>query len=511
MDRIAFEMNDFQGRPLPELAEPAGYSWLIDCYGLNLPLPSRLVAIARRDHPHTTPDWLLLRPSRRPQPTLAKHLAFALRREGIDLSVLDALFASVPAGEVAEVVRAQPSSVLSRRLWFIYEWLTGERLDLSDADAARYVPAVDTHLQFALSGGERSRRHKILNNLPGTPAFCPMVRRTPALDAACALQLDARARNTAGRVHPDLMARAAAFLLLNDTKSSFAIEGERPSSARAARWGRAVAEAGQRAPDRAELERLQRIVIEDARFVRLGLRDEGGFVGLHDRIDGAPLPDHISACPQDLPGLVNGIAEYCARAAAGGLEPVVAAAAAAFGFVYVHPFEDGNGRIHRWLIHHVLAAAGYTPPGVAFPVSAAILSRIEDYRRVLESRSSALLPLIDWRATENGNVEVTNDTAAFYRYFDATAHAEFLYECIEHTVEEDLPREIHFLIAFDRFAVGVKDMADMPDRRVEQLRGFLEQNDGRLSARARSREFAAMTDEEAARVERLYAESFKEP
>ena len=503
-------MNDFQGRALPEPAEPAGYSWLIDRYGLNLPLPPRLTAIAGRDHPHTTPDWLLLRPSRRPQPTLAEHLAFALRREGVDLSVLDALFAKAPAGEVAEVVRAQPTGAFSRRLWFLYEWLTGERLDLPDAGPARYVPVVDTRLQLALSGGERSRRHKVFDNLPGTPAFCPMARRTPVLDAARTLQLDARARETAGRVHPDLMARAASFLLLNDTKSSFAIEGERPSSARAARWSRAIAEAGKQTPDRAELERLQRIVIEDARFVRLGLRHEGGFVGLHDRIDGSPLPDHVSARPEDLPGLVNGLAGYCARAVAGGLDPVVAAAAAAFGFVYVHPFEDGNGRIHRWLIHHVLAAADYTPPGVVFPVSAAILSRIEDYRRVLESRSSALLPFIDWRATEGGNVEVLNDTAAFYRYFDATAHAEFLYACIERTVEEDLPREIRFLIAFDRFAAGVKEMADMPDRRLELLRGFLEQNDGRLSARARSREFAALTDDEAVRVERLYAESFGE-
>ena len=503
-------MNDFQGRALPEPAEPAGYSWLIDRYGLNLPLPPRLAAIARRDHPRTTPDWLLLRPSRRPQPTLAEHLAFAFRREGIDLSVLDALFASVPAEEAAAAVRAQPTGALSRRLWFIYEWLTGERLDLPDASAARYVPAVDMRLQFALEGGERSRRHKVLGNLPGTPAFCPMVRRTPMLDAACALQLDARARDTTGRVHPDLMARAASFLLLNDTKSSFAIEGERPSNVRAARWGRAIAEAGQRVPDRAELERLQQIVIGDARFVRLGLRHEGGFVGLHDRIDRSPLPDHVSARPEDLPGLVNGIAAWCARAVEGRLDPVVAAAVAAFGFVYVHPFEDGNGRIHRWLIHHVLAAAGYTPPGVVFPVSAAILSRIGDYRRVLESRSSAMLPFIDWRATEGGNVEVLNDTAAFYRYFDATAHAEFLYGCIERTVEEDLPREIRFLVAFDRFAAGVKDMADMPDRRVELLRGFLEQNGGRLSVRARSREFAALTDDEAARVERLYAESFGE-
>ena len=504
-------MNDLSSRPRPEPAEPAGYAWLIERYSLELPFPPRLAAIAQRDHPRSTPDWLLLPPARRPRPVLAGHLAFAFRREGIDLSVLDTLFASRPAEDIVDVVRAQPTGAFCRRLWFLYEWLTGERLDLPDAGPARYVPVVDTRLQFALAGGERSRRHMVLDNLPGTPAFCPMARRTPALDAACALQLDDRAREAAGEVHPDLMARAASFLLLNDTKSSFAIEGERPSSARAARWGRAIAEAGQRMPDRAELERLQHIVIEDARFVRLGLRHEGGFVGLHDRIDRSPLPDHISARPQDLPGLVDGIAAWCARATTGGLDPVVAAAAAAFGFVYVHPFEDGNGRIHRWLIHHVLAAAGYTPPGVVFPVSAAILSRIQDYRRVLESRSSALLPFIDWRATDSGNVEVLNDTAAFYRYFDATAHAEFLYECIERTVEEDLPREIRFLIAFDRFAAGMKEIADMPDRRVELLRSFLEQNDGRLSARARNREFAALTEDEARQIECLYAESFGEP
>ena len=37
------------------------------------------------------------------------------------------------------------------------------------------------------------------------------------------------------------------------------------------------------------------------------------------------------------------------RGPAGLMDPIVAAAVLAFGFVYVHPFEDGNGRIHRYL------------------------------------------------------------------------------------------------------------------------------------------------------------------
>jgi Fic family protein len=258
----------------------------------------------------------------------------------------------------------------------------------------------------------------------------------------------------------------------------------------------------------AELERLQRIVIGDSRFVRLGLRDEGGFVGTHDRQTQEPVPDHVSARPQDLQSLVGGIIEYAERAISGGVDPVIAAAAIAFGFVYVHPFTDGNGRLHRWLVHHALATAGYNPPGVVFPISTAILRRLADYGAVLESYSAPLLSFIDWRPTSDRNVEVLNDTANYYRYFDATAHAEFLYACVEQTVEHDLPNEVRFLEAFDRFAAAVKEIVEMPDRQIERLRGFLEQGKGRLSNRAREREFAALTDAEAVQIEALYAELF---
>lgn len=250
-------------------------------------------------------------------------------------------------------------------------------------------------------------------------------------------------------------------------------------------------------------------MIGDARFVRLGFRDEGGFVGEHDRETRMPLPDHVSARPEDLQSLVDGMIEFD-RGPALRLDPVIASAVLAFGFVYIHPFDDGNGRIHRYLIHHVLAERGFNPSGVVFPVSAAILDRIDDYRAVLESYSARLLPLIQWEPTERFNVRVLNDTGDFYRYFDATPHTEFLFECVQRTIETDLPAEAGFLRRYDAFRQDVEALFDMPDRTIDLLFRFLHQNEGRLSQRAREREFAQLGDDEAGRVEIIYRRRFLE-
>ncbi|WP_311738764.1 Fic family protein [Bradyrhizobium sp. NC92] len=189
------------------------------------------------------------------------------------------------------------------------------------------------------------------------------------------------------QVPKDLLARTAAFLLLKDSKSSYVIEGERPPQDRMQRWGRVIGEAGRVPLDEAEFLRLQRIVIGDERFVKLGFRHEGGFVGEHDRETQRPIPDHISARHEDITSLMQGLISFD-QAAENELEPVLAAAVLAFGFVYIHPFEDGNGRIHRYLMHHVLARRGFNPAGIHFPVSAAILDKIGEYKEVLESYSS---------------------------------------------------------------------------------------------------------------------------
>ena len=63
--------------------------------------------------------------------------------------------------------------------------------------------------------------------------------------------------------------------------------------------------------------------------------------------------------------------------------------------VYVHPFQDGNGRVHRFLIHHVLAEREYTPPGMLFLVSSVMQDRIDDYHRTLQAHSMPLMDFIE--------------------------------------------------------------------------------------------------------------------
>ena len=496
----------FHGVALPERATPAGYAALIDAYALRVPFPHTLSATGEHHRKKDYPGWRILTPRHAPSPDLEGHLTFALKYEGLDLVVLKRLFATLEPKDVEAIVRAKPTGRYARRIWFLYEWLLDRRLELPDADKGNFEPVVDSEQQWSIPG-ENSSRHRVRNNLPGTPKFCPLVFRTAALEAFAAMDLAHRAREVVAHVPKDVLARTAAFLLLKDSRSSYAIEGEHPPQDRIQRWGRAIGEAGNRPIELDELLRLQALVIGDARFVRLGLRAEGGFVGEHDRESRMPIPDHISARPEDLRGLIEGLVAFD-RIAAQDLDAVVAAAILAFGFVYIHPFVDGNGRIHRYLIHHVLARRGFNPPGIVFPVSAAILERSDEYRAVLENYSRRLLPLIAWRATADGNVDVQNDTGDYYRFFDATPHAEFLFACVRKTIEEDLPRETEFLARYDRFRGRIDEIVNMPDRTVDLLFRFLHQNGGRLSKRAREQEFSRFTDAEVADAEEAYRASF---
>lgn len=508
MKRISPDLSVFHGRPLPEQGVYlTGYAALMASYDLNVLLPETLSVISPQHKQYTTEGWAVYTRRYKPEESLQGHLTFALKYEGVDLAILHALFQKIQPEEIEAWVNAEPVSSYSRRIWFFYEWLMEKTLNLSDANTGNFVEALDP-TQYYCGPSDPSKRHRVRNNLPGVRDFCPLVRHTEKLEHFRAMHLDQQARKMTGAIHPDVLARAAAFLLLKDSRASFAIEGERPGKNRAERWGRAISQAGFYPLSLEEFSRLQKIVIEDQRFVPMGLRKEGGFIGVHERQTGAPLPDHVSARWQDLPRLLESLLAAYQRFKEDDFDPVILAAIISFGFVFIHPFADGNGRLQRYLIHHVLAEHGFTPKGIVFPVSAVILERIDEFRRVLESYSRPRLEFIQWRSTKSGNVEVLNETIDLYRYFDATHLAEFLYDCVRQTIEKMLPEEISYLEQYDQLKTAINEQFDMPDHLVDLLIRFLQQNKGILSQRAKGKEFQALTSQECKQLEKLYAQIF---
>src|SRR5436309_10028180 len=503
------QLNTFQEKTIPQGARLAGAAALV--HELSIAAPVRRPSAVAEQHVsgsrRADGAWTVFDKRYWPGDKFADHLDFFIKHENADLLVLKRIFEAAPQAEIAAIVRAAPTGAHVRRVWFLYEALTGRTLDVADAPRAAAIDLLNPKAYF--TGKPRlSKRHRVRDNLLGTGRFSPVIRRTEALEQLLKLDLAAKARDTVGRTGGHLIARAASFMLLADIRASFQIEVERPPRNRLDRWGRAVLHAGKNRLTLDEIIRLHGVLIEDTRFAQAGLRADGVFLGERDHASD-PLPEFIGARAQDLTDLMAGLLEANDRMRDDGIDPVLQAAATAFGFVYVHPFEDGNGRLHRCLIHHVLAERKFTPPGIVFPVSSVMLDRIDDYRTMLQSHSGPLMPFIEWRPTPDRNVEVLNDTADLYRYFDCTQAAEFLYACVTRTVEQDLPKEIDYLRRHDQAIERIMNTVEMPDRLAENLVMFIRNNRGKLSKKRRENEFRELTDKEVALLEGIVDDVFE--
>ena len=360
----------FQDHLVPKNTRLAGWAALVHGLGIAAPVQAASVVADRyiRGNRRKEDGWTVFDRRYWPGHHVTDHISFALRHERFDPLVLKRVFDAVDPDTISAFVRDAPTGTVTRRTWYFYEGMTGRRLPIDDAPTATAVDALDPK-KYVTGKAALSKRHRVRDNLLGTGGHCPVIRCTEALEEYRKRCLADRAAETVGKTSAQLISRAASLLLLEDSRASFEIEGERPPRNRLERWGRAILHAGKNRLTLDELNRLQGVLIEDTRFIRAGLRPDGVFVGERDR-NSDPLPEFIGARPADLPGLVDSLLAANKRMTVSAIDPVLQAAATAFGFVYIHPYQDGNGRLHRCLIHHVLAEREFSPPGMVFPVSA---------------------------------------------------------------------------------------------------------------------------------------------
>ena len=442
-----------------------------------------------------------------PGDRLGDHLEFALKYDGTNPAILAGLFQKTAVEDFLEYVRSKPTGKYVRRLWFLYEALTGNTLPLDDLKRGNYIDLLEPAQYYTVTPARQVRRQRVNDNSLGDNRFCPMVRRTDILRDFEAADLPQQCRHVVSGYSPELLKRALGYLYTKETRSSFEIEHIKPTSTRTERFVALLQMAEQDDFCRkTQLIAVQNRIV-DARFRDSDYRLSQTYVGEAVALQRERI--HF-ACPkpEDLADLMEGLISAHERLCFGGIPPVIHAAAVGYGFVFLHPFEDGNGRIHRFLIHNILARRGFTPEGVMFPISASMLKNPSDYDASLEAFSRQLMPLVEYSLDEEGHMTVHNETAVWYRYMDMTSQAEALFRFIKQTIETELAGELTFMANYDRTKKAAQQVVDMPDRQIDLFIRFCLQNNGRLSARKRASHFDTLSDEEIVRLEQAVRSNF---
>lgn len=441
-----------------------------------------------------------------PGDTPGDHLEFALKYDGANLAILHELFKAITPDDLIEYISSRITGKYARRVWFLYEVLTEKKLPLDDLDQGNYIDLLDPDEYYTVKNKTRISRQRINNNLPGDDKFCPLIRRTELLRDFENMNLPRKCREVTSEYSPEILKRAMSYLYTKETKSSFEIEHVHPSSTRTERFIALLRQAeSEDFCDKEHFIELQNFIVDD-RFQQSDYRKSQNYIGETLSLEKEKI-HYISPKPEDVHDLMAGLVNAHERMKKDNIHPVIHAAAISYGFVFFHPFEDGNGRIHRFIIHNILARHGFTPEGMIFPISAYMLKNRKDYDASLEEFSRKVMKHVEYSLEENGRMTVHNETASLYRYMDMTSQAEALFKFIKETIETEFAEELAFLSSYDEIKKKIRKIVDMPDRKTDLFIRFCLQNKGVLSDKKRSSHFDFLTDEEVEKLEKAVAET----
>lgn len=428
------------------------------------------------------------------------HLEFALKHEGVNLGILASLFSHLNKIDLQDFILKTPTGKYTRIIWFLYEYLTKDILDLPDSKNTPYVDVLDSK-KYYVQAPIKSKRHAVNNNLLGYEHFCPIVRKTKVIANYEKMDLSQQARALIKKIDPRVLARATNFLYTKETKSSFAIEKVKPDLHRTHRFVKLLEDAHNiKKLSKDILVKLQNVIV-DENYQDHDYRVNQNYVGEVSSFY-TEIIHYISPKPEDLPLLMTDFLKSEEKLFSSDLNPVIIATILSFAFVFIHPFEDGNGRIHRFIAHYALSKTKFTPNNLIFPISAVILKNIKQYDEILETFSKPLMQVIrNYELNDKGELTVADDTKQLYQYIDYTQFVEYLFSCIQITIEHDFPKEVAFIIKYDRTKSAIQAIVDMPDNKIDRIIRCIVQNNGQLGKRIRGSVFAELSDTTIIKIE----------
>lgn len=491
-----------------------GGAWLATHYGLNLVTPlavqSRIGGRRRTELADGVANETFVE-AMRPAPNLGGHLKFHLKHEVLHLELLNRLFEQLDQAELVDWIQQEPSGQYARKAGFLYEWLTGRELHLTAAIGGAYVDVLDDRKLVAASPSQSAanRRWRVRDNLPGTTAFCPIVRKTRDWTNAVAVDVRHLLQDLAAEFGEEALLRSAVWMTLRESKASFAIEGEANKADRIQRFANVLAQRtgeGELPLSDPTLGDLQgEILGGQTTLKQFGLRQSPVFVGEVVRFQ--EVVHYVAPPADELSQMLNGLSVFWERTA--GQSAVMRSAVLAFGFVYIHPLADGNGRLHRFLINDVLRRDGVVQDPMIVPVSTLITKDAAEqraYTRLLDTVSRPLMTALagHYGFTEHqttypdgihSNFQFSGERIArpLWRHIDLTQHVVWLADALKRTINEHMRHEAQYLQQHAQARAAIKEIIEMPNLQIDRIIRSAEDNQGKLS-NALAKEMPTLTE-----------------
>lgn len=472
----------------------AGYAWLQETLRLSA-FPLRRPAHIK---PVTRLEWiaetLAVPPGMAPaQDDLLGHLLFALKHEGINLAILAQALPQIPTAALEAELEKAPNGIYIRKACFLREAFTDEQVRQRAPVKGRFIPLFDPQ-QYLTMPGERNSRWRVEFNGIGTLAYCATVERTPQLVELLQHDILGRAQAFIQSLPSARMDRAINWAYLHETQDSFAIEKESPSEDKSRRFIKLLRQAHERIPLSEDyLVALQNATISNPYDMAAAFRHEQNHLasGLH----GAAGVTYVPPAPELCRELMEQLMALGNRAA-GQIDPLVAAGVISFGFVFLHPFMDGNGRLSRFLIHQTLCRAGALENGLLLPVSVAMKREERLYLETLQQFSRPAREFWDVRWIDQGNLSFDfTGHSAIYRFWDATPGVCFTLEMAKRALEVELREETLFLDNYDKIVKAVDERYDVRGSDLSNLVMMCLAQNGTVSANRRKQFRYVVQDE----------------
>jgi hypothetical protein len=473
------------------MERPVGYRFLAEAAaraGVRVPSPlaptrvDRVQAVLREPDGSTRiPPAVAPRESASP----VEHALFALRYEPLDLATLAAAMQSgiLAAADVHAACVRTPTGQFGRRLGYLYETLTGVTVG-EHVRPVPYVDLADNDLQYTRTTPRvSSTKWRLHDNALGNPGtFSPLVRRSEAVEKWLRRDIHAELEQfIAAHKDSGLLDRAVDWAYLSETESTFAIERDAPSGDRRARFLALLRQAGvKKALTEEDLCDLQRAAISNPFEQALSYRQEQNWlVSRRGRLTAGQIT-YLPPPPAALPELMEALLTYVNED--DGTDPRLRGAVASFGFVYFHPFMDGNGRVSRFLVHHVLRRSEMTPDGLVLPVSVVMHADERGYSQALNVFSRPVRELWDITVIDEERIDAQfHGSLAAYRYPDLTEQTAYVGKCVAASLDQALVEEANYLQLYDAVYQSVNEAHDIRGKTLAHLIHGAMRNAGRVS------------------------------